>query len=122
MYLKKACYLIAFTLILLACNKSDDSSDDTSMEDRGSLTFYHNDPFPCNTISIVITSPSGDDSTGVLSGTAVVSGVPNCDVPNTFTFLNLPYAVYDFAYTCGELTVSGGIAVNSDCATVLMIN
>ena len=122
MYIKKAFYLIVLLPLLWACNKSDDSSDDSAMQDFGALTFYHNDPFPCNTISISITNPDGDESNGTLSGAAVVSGIPDCDVPDTFTFLNLPYAVYQFTYICGERTINGQISVNKECFAIQMIN
>lgn len=123
MYLKKILPFLALVLLLTSCSKNSDDGDDSSQGgDSGSATFYHNDPFPCNTISIKITDSNGIESTGQLSGASVVSGTPSCDVPDTFTFLNLAYGVYQFEYTCGGTTSSGQFGVNSECFVILMIN
>jgi hypothetical protein len=123
MYLKKFISIFTVVLLLTACSKSsNDGGDDPQQGDFGSATFYHNAVFPCNTIAITISGPSGsgNESTGSLGGANVVTGVPNCDVPNTFTFLNLAYGVYQFSYTCGTTTLFGQFSVNKDCFTVLM--
>jgi hypothetical protein len=113
--------MLALSLILFSCSKSG-GDDDSQQADLGSATFYHNDTFPCNTIAITITGPngSGNEATGSLGGANVVTGVPDCDVPNTFTFLNLDYGVYQFSYTCGTTTLFGQFSVSSDCFRVLM--
>ncbi len=122
MYLKKIISLMVIALLITSCNKNSDDDDGEVQGDFGSVTFYKNDPFPCNTISISLTNSSGDVLSGELGGNAVVPGIPECDVPNTFTFLNVPYGVYTFSYTCDTLPVSGGLGVNTDCFVVLMLN
>ena len=123
MYLRKIIAFLIIGLLVSSCNKNSDDGDDAAQGgDFGTVTFYKNDPFPCNTISISLTNSSGDVLTGELSGTAVVSGTPSCDVPNTFTFLNVPYGTYTFSYVCDTLPVSGGISINLDCFVLHMIN
>jgi hypothetical protein len=121
MYLRRIISILAITLIITGCNKSEDDGGDSG-SDVGSLTFYINEAFPCYNIVIELTSPSGNVSRGELRGNSVVTGVPDCDVPNTFTFLNLPYGVYQISYTCGDRVIDGEMTVNQDCFPVLMIN
>jgi len=122
MYSKHIFLLVMLVGILCCCSKKDDSSDDDPSGDSGSLTFYKTEVFPCNTITITLTDSQNSESSGTLNGSAVVTGTPQCDVPNTFTFLNLEYGVYRFEYTCGGTSNEGQISINSDCKTILMIN
>jgi len=77
MYFKKFILFLIILLLVTSCNKNSDDEDDLGQEgDFGSITFYKNDPFPCNTISISLTNYNGDVLVGEPSGTAVVSGTP----------------------------------------------
>ncbi|RMA66057.1 hypothetical protein [Ulvibacter antarcticus] len=105
------------SLLFVGCNKGDDG-DDTPPIEKGNLTFYINDVFPCAIINIGISNANGTYTTAQLNGSSVNPGTPSCNETISVTIPDLPYDVYTWFATCDTDTQSGPVSINSSCFVI----
>ncbi|WP_114751047.1 hypothetical protein [Pleomorphovibrio marinus] len=108
--------LLFVSILIFSCREDDEGQG--PLEGNGNITFYINEPMPCNEIQITFYGSGNNEVQGRLRGDRIFDGVPECSEMPSMSFMNRSYGSYSYTVECGSLSFGGDLMLNTPCHTI----